>query len=74
MPVSTKVLIVGTAYSPVAAGSPGPFDKKMPSGLWLNTSSALAVVGQYRDFAAETGNQAQNVALHAKIEGNDVHF
>ena len=25
--------IVGTAYAPVAAGSPGPFDKNTPSGF-----------------------------------------
>ena len=37
--------ITGTAYSPVAAGSPGPFDRKKPSGLWLITSSNDAVAG-----------------------------
>jgi hypothetical protein len=50
--VSKMVLIIGTAYSPVAAGSPGPFDRKTPSGLWANTSSAVAVAGQYRYIAS----------------------
>ena len=30
---------------PCCAGSPGPFDRKTPSGLWANTSSAVAVAG-----------------------------
>ena len=33
LPVSISALIVGTAYLPVAAGSPGPLLRKMPSGL-----------------------------------------
>ncbi|MNT85450.1 hypothetical protein D3C72_2256180 [compost metagenome] len=37
--------ITGTAYSPVAAGSPGPFDRKMPSGLSARMSSALVDAG-----------------------------
>ena len=37
--------MVGTAYSPVAAGSPGPFDSTTPSGLSARMSSALAVAG-----------------------------
>ena len=32
--------IIGTAYSPVAAGSPGPFDRKTPSGFSAMMSSA----------------------------------
>jgi len=28
-----KFLITGITFSPVAKGSPGPFDKKIPSGL-----------------------------------------
>ena len=30
---SINFLTIGIAYLPVAAGSPGPFDKKTPSGL-----------------------------------------
>ena len=37
--------IVGTAYSPVAAGSPGPLERTTPSGLSVRISSALAVAG-----------------------------
>ena len=40
-----ELLIAGTAYSPVAAGSPGPFDRNTPSGLSASTSSAVAVAG-----------------------------
>jgi hypothetical protein len=29
----------------VAAGSPGPFDRKTPSGFWASTSSAVVVAG-----------------------------
>src|SRR5947207_501885 len=35
----------GTAYSPVAAGSPGPFDRKTPSGRWRRISSLDVAVG-----------------------------
>jgi len=38
-------LITGTAYSPVAAGSPGPFDKNTPSGLSAMMSSAEVLAG-----------------------------
>ena len=33
------------AYFPVAAGSPGPFDKKIPLGLSLRISFALVLHG-----------------------------
>src|SRR3569623_2345250 len=39
LPVSSSFWITGTAYSPVAAGSPGPLDRKMPSGFSAMTSS-----------------------------------
>ena len=44
-PASSTPRIAGTAYSPVAAGSPGPFDRNTPSGLWRRMSSAVAVAG-----------------------------
>src|SRR5512146_541726 len=37
--------ITGTAYCPVAAGSPGPFERKIPSGSWRRIASALASAG-----------------------------
>ncbi len=45
LPVSSSCRITGTAYSPVAAGSPGPFDRKMPSGSCAITSSKVDVAG-----------------------------
>ena len=44
-PLSTKARISGTAYSPVAAGSPGPLDRSTPSGLRASTSSAVVEAG-----------------------------
>jgi len=45
VPLSTNLRIWGTAYSPVAAGSPGPLDNRTPSGLRASTSSALVDAG-----------------------------
>ena len=45
LPVSISSRSTGTAYSPVAAGSPGPFDRNTPSGLWRMMSSIVAVAG-----------------------------
>jgi len=45
LPLATSFWISGTAYSPVAAGSPGPFDRTTPSGLRARTSSAVVVAG-----------------------------
>jgi len=36
-------LIIGIAYFPVAAGSPGPLDKKIPFGFNLIISSAVVL-------------------------------
>ena len=44
-PLAISDWITGTAYSPVAAGSPGPFERKMPSGSWARIVSASAVAG-----------------------------
>ena len=45
VPESISCLITGTAYCPVAAGSPGPFDRNTPSGLSAKISSALVFAG-----------------------------
>jgi hypothetical protein len=37
--------IVGTAYSPVAAGSPGPFERNTPSGLSARMLSSEVCAG-----------------------------
>jgi hypothetical protein len=42
---ASTLWITGTAYSPVAAGSPGPLDRNTPSGFNASTSSAVAVAG-----------------------------
>jgi len=36
-------LIISIAYFPVAAGSPGPLDKKIPFGFNFSMSLALAL-------------------------------
>ena len=65
--VSKMVLIIGTAYSPVAAGSPGPFDRKTPSGLWANTSSAVAVAGNTVTSHPADAKQRKIVRLHRNL-------
>ncbi len=35
--------IIDTAYFPVAAGSPGPFDKNIPSGFSLSILNAFVL-------------------------------
>ena len=45
VPLSTSFLISGTAYSPVAAGSPGPLESSTPSGLRARISSAVVEAG-----------------------------
>ena len=45
VPLSITPLMVGMAYSPVAAGSPGPLDSSTPCGLWRITSSVVALAG-----------------------------
>ena len=60
--------MVGMAYSPVAAGSPGPFDSSTPCGLWRITSSSVALAGTTVMSAPMPGQQAQNVALDAIID------
>jgi hypothetical protein len=74
LPVSISALMVGTAYLPVAAGSPGPLDRKMPSGLCERTSLAVAVAGHDRHLGALFGELAQDVALGAVVDGDDVEL
>ena len=35
--------MIGIAYFPVAAGSPGPFDKKIPLGFNLRIATAFVL-------------------------------
>ena len=45
VPESITFWITGTAYLPVSAGSPGPFDRNTPSGFIARMSSAEVVAG-----------------------------
>ena len=45
VPESITFLMTGTAYLPVSAGSPGPFDRNTPSGFIARMSSAEVVAG-----------------------------
>ncbi len=65
--------MTGTAYSPVAAGSPGPLERKMPSGCMARMSSALAVAGTTVTLALQPRQKPQYVALDAVIDRDDVH-
>ena len=44
----------------------------MPSGWWRRMSSALAVGRHHGDAAAVLGEHAQDVALGAVIDGDDL--
>ena len=54
------------------SGSPGPFERKTPSGLSASTSSAEVPRGNHRDAAAHLHQPPQNVALDAVIVGHHV--
>ncbi len=42
---SSSARMTGTAYSPVAAGSPGPLERKMPAGSSAMIALADVVAG-----------------------------
>src|ERR671926_137494 len=74
LPVSSSFWITGTAYSPVAAGSPGPFDRNTPSGLRARTSSAEAVAGTTVTLQPERGGaalQGVEIEVAGRIVGDD---
>src|SRR4029078_59256 len=72
----------GTAYSPVAAGSPGPFERKTPSGFSAMMSSAEALAattvtvtagrGRAGELSAGECAEAENVGLGSGVERDDV--
>ena len=45
------------AYLPVALGSPGPFDKKIPSGLYSNISPDVVFAGTTITFKFNSSKQ-----------------
>ena len=63
LPESTSFLISGTAYSPVAAGSPGPLDRNTPSGLRSRMSSALVVAGTTVTLQPDAARQRRMLRL-----------
>src|SRR5258707_7557754 len=66
VPLSITCLMTGTAYAPVAAGSPGPFDRNTPSGFIARISSADVVAGTTGTLAAvsaATGPELRFLAL-----------
>ena len=70
--VSSICRITGTAYSPVAAGSPGPFDRKKPSGSCAIISSKRRARRHHRHPRPGLDQVAEDVALGAIIDGDDV--
>ena len=42
---SKRSLIIGTEYLPVAYGSPGPFERNIPSGFKFNIFSEIVSQG-----------------------------
>jgi hypothetical protein len=54
------------------AGSPGPFDRKIPSGLSASTSSAVVFAGTTVTFAPNRAQVAQDVFLDAEIVGDNI--
>ena len=58
--------------SPRAAGSPGPLERKMPSGWCSRIASAGVDAGDDRHPAAALDQVAGDVPLHAEVERDDV--
>ena len=56
----------------VRAGSPGPLERKMPSGSRSRMRLSRHRPGNRRDPAADVDQVAEDVPLHAEVEGDDV--
>ncbi len=63
VPLSISFLITGTAYCPVAAGSPGPFDRNTPSGLSAMMSSAEVLAGTTVTLQPEPASRRKMLRL-----------
>src|SRR5437016_5813725 len=61
-PVSMMSRMTGTAYSPVAAGSPGPLERNTPSGLSAMMSSPEV-------WAGTTGNRQPETTARRRADG-----
>src|SRR3979411_1318437 len=79
VPELITLWITGTAYLPVSAGSPGPCERNKPSGVIAARLHRQDVFGRsgrrpHGDLAANAGEQPQDVALDAVIDGDDVEL
>ena len=70
--VSSSPWITGTAYSPVAAGSPGPFDRNTPSGLSARMLVERGLRRHHGDPRAGLDQVAEDVVLRAIVDRDDV--
>ena len=70
--MSSICRITGTAYSPVAAGSPGPFDRKKPSGSCDHHLVEARPGRDDRHPRPGLDQIAEDVALGAIIDRDDV--
>ena len=61
-----------SAAPTTASGSPGPFERKMPSGVRASTSAAGVDAGHDVHVAAGPGEVTQDRALDAEVVGDDV--
>ena len=66
--------MTGTAYFPVSAGSPGPFERKTPSGRIARIDSAGCLRRHDGDRAAGLGQKPQDIAFDPVIDGDDLVF
>ena len=58
--------------SPAAPGRRGRWTERCRRACCASTSSAVAVPGKHRHLAADLHQTAQDVVLHAEVEGDDV--
>ena len=72
--VASHCWITGTAYAPVAAGSPGPFDRNRPSGCVGHDVFEGRGGGNDGYVAARIGQVAEDIAFDAVIDGDDFRF
>ena len=60
------------AYFPVAAGSPGPFDKNIPLGFSLKISSALVLHGTIVTLHLKSEKYLKIFFFYSIIDSNNI--